>query len=210
MKKSVYILGYSGHSYSVIDAFLSNNINVSGYFDIKEAINNPYNINYLGHENELPLTEIVKNNFVFPCVGSNKLRKTLSALFSKANLNETSIVHKNAYVSNNSSIGKSTVVCNGALINPNCVIGNFSIINTGAIIEHDCLIDDFVHIASGAVLAGNVKVKEMSFIGANATIKQGVKIGRNVLIGAGSVVLNDVPDNSVFVGNPAKYLKENV
>lgn len=35
----------------------------------------------------------------------------------------------------------------------------------------------------------------------------GVKIGNNVTIGAGSVVVKDIPDNSVAVGNPARVLK---
>lgn len=35
----------------------------------------------------------------------------------------------------------------------------------------------------------------------------GVKIGNNVTIGAGSVVVKDIPDNSVAVGNPAKVKK---
>lgn len=36
----------------------------------------------------------------------------------------------------------------------------------------------------------------------------GKKIGKNCVIGAGSVVLHDVPDNSVVAGNPAKVLKK--
>ena len=45
-------------------------------------------------------------------------------------------------------------------------------------------------------------------IGANATILPGVKIGANALGGAGSVVVKDVPANSVVVGNPARVIKE--
>jgi acetyltransferase-like isoleucine patch superfamily enzyme len=37
-------------------------------------------------------------------------------------------------------------------------------------------------------------------------VKQGVSVGANVIIGAGAVVLKDVPDNSVLVGNPAKLI----
>jgi len=55
-------------------------------------------------------------------------------------------------------------------------------------------------------LAGNVHVGEFSFFGANAVIREGVKIGKNVLVGAGSVVIKDVPDNQIVVGNPAKIL----
>ena len=35
----------------------------------------------------------------------------------------------------------------------------------------------------------------------------GLNIGSRVIIGAGSVVTENVPDNSVFAGNPAKYIK---
>lgn len=45
-------------------------------------------------------------------------------------------------------------------------------------------------------------------IGANATLLPGVTIGRNSLVGAGSVVLADVPDGKVVVGNPARIIKD--
>ena len=43
-------------------------------------------------------------------------------------------------------------------------------------------------------------------IGANATLLPGIVVGRNALVGAGSVVLQDVPDNAVVVGNPARVV----
>ena len=45
-------------------------------------------------------------------------------------------------------------------------------------------------------------------LGANVTIIGPVHIGNNVIIGAGSVVVKDISDNSVAVGNPAKVIKE--
>jgi acetyltransferase-like isoleucine patch superfamily enzyme len=50
-------------------------------------------------------------------------------------------------------------------------------------------------------------IKAGAVIGSNATIFP-VVIGRNAVVGAGSVVREDVPDNSVVVGNPAKLLYE--
>ena len=44
-------------------------------------------------------------------------------------------------------------------------------------------------------------------VGENSVIIGGIRIGNNVIIGAGSVVLHDVPDNSVVAGNPARILK---
>lgn len=47
-----------------------------------------------------------------------------------------------------------------------------------------------------------------SKIGANATLLPGVTIGRNALVGAGAVVVHDVPDGKVVVGNPARIIKD--
>ena len=44
-------------------------------------------------------------------------------------------------------------------------------------------------------------------LGANVIIIGRVYVGNNVTVGAGSVVVKDVPDNCVIVGNPAKIIK---
>lgn len=46
-------------------------------------------------------------------------------------------------------------------------------------------------------------------LGANVVIIGKVRVGNNVVIGAGSVVVKDIPDNAVVVGNPAKIIKYN-
>jgi len=47
-----------------------------------------------------------------------------------------------------------------------------------------------------------------SYLGQACTIRQFVHIGKDCLIGMGSVVLADVPPNSVMVGNPARKLRD--
>jgi acetyltransferase-like isoleucine patch superfamily enzyme len=45
------------------------------------------------------------------------------------------------------------------------------------------------------------------FIGMDSIILKGVNIGNNVRIAAGSVITKDIPDNQVWGGNPAKFIK---
>lgn len=54
---------------------------------------------------------------------------------------------------------------------------------------------------------GGARVKRLARIGANSTILPGVVIGEEALVGAGSVVVEDVPDGMVVVGNPARVIK---
>lgn len=53
-----------------------------------------------------------------------------------------------------------------------------------------------------------VTIHDNCWIGASVTITPGVTIGRNSVIGAGSVVIHDIPENSVAAGNPCKVIRE--
>lgn len=53
-----------------------------------------------------------------------------------------------------------------------------------------------------------VVLKKNCFIGAGSMILKGVEIGENSVIGAGSVVTKSVPDNEIWAGNPAKFVKK--
>lgn len=53
-----------------------------------------------------------------------------------------------------------------------------------------------------------VTIEDNVWVGANVTICPGVTIGKNSVIGAGSVVVHDIPANSIAVGNPCRVLRE--
>lgn len=52
-----------------------------------------------------------------------------------------------------------------------------------------------------------VFIKRGAFIGAHSIILKGVTIGENSVIGAGSIVTQNIPDNEVWAGNPAKFIR---
>lgn len=54
----------------------------------------------------------------------------------------------------------------------------------------------------------DVTIGDSCWIGANVTICPGVTIGENSVIGAGSVVVKDIPANSVAVGNPCRVIRQ--
>ena len=202
INKKIVIIGYSGHSYGCVEVAIKQGFSIVGYHDVLEKVNNPYNLNYLGPEDNIDL-----NNKVFIAIGDNIIRKKIYEKLRSNNISlNTTLIHSNTIISKSSLIEKQTFINAGVIINPQVKIGVGCIINTGSIVEHDCSIGKFSHIAPGAVLAGNVSIGSGCMIGANAVIKQGVKVGNNVIIGAGAVVLKDVNSNTIFVGNPAKQI----
>lgn len=82
-------------------------------------------------------------------------------------------------------------------------VGNDVTLATGVkLIAHDAnTVKTGAHTKVGIVRIGN-----NAFIGANSIVLCDTRIGDNVIIGAGSVVTHDIPSNSVYAGNPAKYL----
>lgn len=70
------------------------------------------------------------------------------------------------------------------------------------IIAHDASSKQYL----GYTRIARVSIGNLVFIGAGCTILPGVTIGNNVIIGAGSVVTHDIPNNCVYVGNPARFL----
>lgn len=200
------IIGYSGHSYVVIDAAEKAGLNVEAYTEKEELTHNPFKLGYFGFENDENFDGWKKGNEFILGIGDNRIRDRVTELIATKKEILRSVIHPSANIGSQVEIDAGTFIAAGAMINPLVEIGKSVIINTGAIVEHECQIGNSVHIAPGAVLAGNVKVGDRSFVGANAVIKEGVEIGKNVIIGAGTVVLNNVQSESKVVGNPGKVL----
>lgn len=53
-----------------------------------------------------------------------------------------------------------------------------------------------------------VVIMDHAFIGAHCIILKGVTIGKNAIVGAGSVVTKSIPDNEIWAGNPAKFIRK--
>jgi acetyltransferase-like isoleucine patch superfamily enzyme len=53
---------------------------------------------------------------------------------------------------------------------------------------------------------GPIVIGSNSFLGNNTIVLPGIHIGSKTIIGAGSVVTKNIPDNTVFAGNPARHI----
>ena len=107
-------------------------------------------------------------------------------------------------------IGKNCV------INPPCTFRKPYLVSIG----DDCVITSGVSFltSDGAIrifkksgdfketVYGPIIIRDNCFIGLNSIILLNVVVGPNSIIGAGSVVTKDIPPNTVYAGNPAKFI----
>jgi UDP-3-O-[3-hydroxymyristoyl] glucosamine N-acyltransferase len=108
----------------------------------------------------------------------------------------------------------------GVTIHDNVEIGNNSCIDKAVlgftIIGKGTKVDNLVHIAHGveigancaiiahAIIGGSTIIGDNTWVSPNATLRDRITIGKNVLVGMGAVVTKNIPDNEVWMGNPAK------
>ncbi|MEB0029004.1 DapH/DapD/GlmU-related protein [Pseudomonas sp. MH9.2] len=140
---------------------------------------------------------------------------------------------KSSHIGKDTRVWQYAVVFDGAVIGENCNICAHTLIEKGVTVGNNVTVKSGVYLWEGTVIADDVfigpnatftndamprskiypekfsgiTVKRGASIGANATILPGVTIGTEAMVGAGAVVVVDVPDRAVVVGNPAKVIR---
>lgn len=208
--KKIILIGAGGHCKVIADIIKSTNeYEIIGITD-NDAKGSVLNIPIIGDDSILNNIYRKGIDYAFIAIGAlNNInsRNIIYANLKKIGFKLPVLIHRNAMISQFSSIGEGTCVMAGAMVNPGANIGMNCIINTGSVIEHDCKIGYNTHISPNVSIAGGVNIGFNSHIGIGSCIIQKINIGNNVTIGAGSVVINDIKDLSLAVGVPAKVIK---
>lgn len=108
-------------------------------------------------------------------------------------------------IGNDVEIGSQTCIDRGAL--SETIIGDHTKINNLCHIAHNNRIGENVTITGCVNLSGGNIIEDNVWIAPNASLVGYVHIGENATVGMGAVVVKDVPAKEVWVGNPARKLK---
>ena len=104
------------------------------------------------------------------------------------------------------TMGENSMIFESCIVQPFARIGAGVILRAGASIGHHCVIEDYCFVASGAVVGGRAHVRSQCLLGLNSTIRDRVSIAPRSVIGAGAVVTEDINEDGVYVGVPAKRM----
>jgi len=116
------------------------------------------------------------------------------------------IVHPTAVISKWVDIGEGSIITAGCVLTTEIRLGKHAQINLLSTVGHDCVIGDFFTTAPGVNVSGNCRIGNNVYLGTNSAIKDRIQITDSVTVGMGGVVVKDILEPGVYVGNPVKKL----
>jgi UDP-2-acetamido-3-amino-2,3-dideoxy-glucuronate N-acetyltransferase len=155
-------------------------------------------------------------------IKQNGFKMHSSSIVESTDIGDGTVIWAFSHVSKGVSIGKNCMIGEGVhignnvKIGNNCKIQNHSLIYEGVILEDDVFIgpnvittNDLYPRAFGEWTERFAKtlIKRGAGVGANSTIVCGTTLGEFCMVGAGSVVVDDVMNQSLVKGNPARHTR---
>ena len=183
-------------------------IKFKGFLDKNSTLLKKFNLTkyYLGSENNYSFK---KNDFIVIAIADVNLRKKI---FDKLNLKKINLfnyIHDTAIIGNNVIFGRGNIICPNVVFTTNIKIGNSNIFNINSTVGHEVKIDSFNTFNSHCDITGCSTIKKNNYFGSSVILLPKCKVGNNNKISAGSVGYKGIKENSVYLGNPAKYLGKN-
>lgn len=145
--------------------------------------------------------------------------KHSNALVESSNIGDDTRIWAFAHVLPDAVIGKNCNINDHTFIENDVIIGDNVTVKSGVYIWDGARIADNVFIGPNVTFTNDIKprskqypdkfeqtiIEEWASIGANATIIAGNIIGKFAMVGAGAVVTKDIPNNTLWFGNPAQF-----
>lgn len=175
-----------------------------------------YNKKYF---NDLPIIKFqsLKDCFsnedvlIFPAIGyskSNTIREIVLHEIEDSGYRLLTYISRYAFIGPHVRVGKGSYISHFTSIGAKAIIGDGVIIKMNCSISHDVIINNYCYLPSAVTIGGGAIIRNNTFLGLNSTIKNGIEIAEYNIIGSAANVVKSTTANGLYVGNPARRIKD--
>lgn len=204
--RSIVIVGFGGLGREVNWLARECGRTVLGFLDDNEPPGKKGNYRILGGLDacsEYPNVEFIV------AIGNPRVRKkVVEKLVSQGVTAFATLIHPSVKMNESVRVGRGAMICAGSIATVDIAIGEHVILNLNVTVGHDGIIHDFVTVSPMVALSGNVILEEGVEVGTGAAIRQGITMSCGSMLGMGGIQTKDSQANTIYVGSPAKPLKQ--
>jgi len=178
----------------------------------------------IGFPESAELNQLIQSDNVMAkqptALGENCVVRSGTVLYSGVNVADNVVFGHNVLVREGVTIGNHTKIGTNVVVDGKTTIGAHVSIQTGVYICTCSTIDDGVFLGPCCVFTNDKYVAQKPFrligptvkkgasVGANALLFPGIIVGEGAVVGSQAMVDSNVPPRTIFVGIPAKRLRD--
>lgn len=162
--------------------------------------------------NNLPNCEVISPlnwdgncNKAIYAVGYPEHKQEILARYANFRFHWQTYIHPTAVVSKYANLGAGCIISPFAVVAGNACIGDFVFMNVYASVGHDAIVGKFSSLMPYSCVEGYAILGEECLISTGAKILPKSHIGNRSRVSAGSVVMQNMPEDTLIYGTPAKY-----
>lgn len=137
-------------------------------------------------------------------IGENTQVWQYSVILKGAKVGADCNINCHVFIENDVEIGNSVTVKSGVQIWDGIRVGNHVFIGPNVTFTND----KYPRSKQYPEEFMKIIIEDGASIGAASVILGGVTIGKNAMVGAGSLVTKSIPDNELWFGSPAKFIRK--
>ncbi|HWR41611.1 acyltransferase [Sporomusa sp.] len=141
------------------------------------------------------------------------------AIVDSNNIGDGTKIWEFVHVLPHATIGENCNICAHVFIENDVIIGDNVTVKCGVYVWDGVRVKDNAFLGPNVTFTNDVRprskqyplevektiIEEGASIGANSTIIAGNTVGKYAMVGAGSVVTKNIPNNTLWYGNPATF-----
>jgi len=210
MSKKIDILGIGRNTVTIMDLVLDCGYEIGNllHYNHSRVGEEYFGVKISGSFEHLLTQEDLRGKIIALSMGDLYVRKHLFTLLIAKGAEIPTLIHPSCEISRFCNIGKGVQILPKSIVQGDSSIGDNTIITVNTVIAHSSNIGSHCLVSGNVMVGAYTSIGELTHIGQGSTVVSGKVqyIGSNCILGAGSTLLCNMPDHTIFVGNPARQL----